>query len=55
MLKVVIFFLLPTFDAECVQLEAAAGVRVCGDEEEVVTNGKGGDVGGQLRERQTQM
>lgn len=40
-----------TFDTERTQLEAAAGVGVCGDEEEVVANGKGGNVGGQLGKR----
>lgn len=42
-----------TLDSECGQLEAADGVGVCGDEEEVVANGKGGNVGGQLREKNT--
>ncbi len=41
-----------TFDGECAQLEAAAGVRVCGDEEEVIANGEGGNIGGQLRKKQ---
>lgn len=43
----------PTFDTECVHLEAAAGVGVCGDEEEVVANGEGGNIGGQLRKMKT--
>lgn len=46
-----LFCLLSTLDAERVDLKAAAGVRVCGDEEEVVANGEGGDIGGQLTER----
>lgn len=33
-----------TFEAERGHLEAAAGVRVCGDEEEVIANGEGGNV-----------
>lgn len=33
-----------TFDAERGDLEAAAGVRVRGDEEEAVADGKGGNV-----------
>lgn len=43
----------PTFDTKCAQLEAAAGVRVCGDEKEVVANGEGRDIGGQLRKKKT--
>lgn len=38
-----------TFDCERAQMEAAAGVRVCGDEEEVTANGKGTNIGSQLR------
>lgn len=38
-----------TFEGECAQLEAAAGVRVSGDEQEIVTNGKGANVGRKLR------
>lgn len=34
-------------------MEAAAGVGMCGDEQEVVANGEGGNVRGQLRKRQT--
>lgn len=37
-------------DTERAELEAAAGVGVCGDEEKVVAHGKGRDVGCQLRE-----
>lgn len=36
-------------------MEAVAGVGVCGDEEEVVANGEGGNIGGQLRKKQTEM
>lgn len=39
----------PTLDTECVELEAAAAVGVCGDQEKVAANGKGGNIGGQLR------
>lgn len=35
---------------ECAELEATAGVGVCGDEEKVVAHDKGRDVGCQLRE-----
>lgn len=41
-----------TFDIECVELEAAAAVGVCGDEEKVAANGEGGNIGGQLRRKQ---
>lgn len=40
-----------TCEAERAQLEAAAGVGVSGDEEEVVANREGRNVGGQLSER----
>lgn len=40
-----------TFDTEGVELEAAAAVRVCSDEEKVVANGDGGNIGGQLRKQ----
>lgn len=40
--------LLPTCQTGRVELQAATGVRVCGDEEKVAAHGKGRDVGGQL-------
>ena len=44
-----------TFDREGAQVEAAAGVGVRGDEEEVVADSEGGNVGGQLRKKRTEM
>lgn len=41
----------PTFDTWRAQLEAATGVGVCSDEEEVIANQKGGNIGGQLRKK----
>lgn len=49
----VIMCLLPTFDTEGAQLEAAAGVGVRGEEEEVVANGEGRNIGGKLRAKET--
>lgn len=41
-----------TFNTERVELEAAAAVGVCGDEEKVATCGEGGNIGGQLGRKQ---
>lgn len=42
-----------TCDCERAQLEAAAAVRVCGDEEEVITNRKRTNIGSKLRRERT--